>query len=87
MADLPSGQPSIAEGRIALHLGWSHAGRAADDLIRKAVAWTWRVKLALSTERDLFTLSEAADRMAQGFAPDRGRGRRPRGTAARAVSA
>ena len=49
------GKPSVAEGRIALHLGWSHAGRKADDLLRKCVAWTWRVKLSLSTERDLFT--------------------------------
>ncbi len=59
------GKPSIAEGKIALHLGWSHAGRAADDLIRKCVAWTWRVKLALSTERDLFTrLREDAEKVA-----------------------
>ena len=59
------GQPSIAEGKIALHLGWSHAGRAADDLIRKCVAWTWRVKLSLSTERDLFTrLREEAEKVA-----------------------
>ena len=59
------GQPSIAEGRIALHLGWSHQGRAADDLIRKCVAWTWRVKLSLSTERDLFTrLREDAEKVA-----------------------
>ncbi|VTU28805.1 Tex family protein [Variovorax sp. PBL-E5] len=59
------GKPSIAEGRIALHLGWSHAGRPADDLIRKCVAWTWRVKLALSTERDLFTrLREEAEKVA-----------------------
>ncbi|MEJ8853182.1 Tex family protein [Variovorax robiniae] len=59
------GKPSIAEGKIALHLGWSHAGRASDDLIRKAVAWTWRVKLSLSTERDLFTrLREEAEKVA-----------------------
>jgi uncharacterized protein len=59
------GKPSIAEGRIALHLGWSHAGRPADDLLRKCVAWTWRVKLALSTERDLFTrLREDAEKVA-----------------------
>lgn len=59
------GKPSIAEGKIALHLGWSHAGRPADDLIRKCVAWTWRVKLALSTERDLFTrLREEAEKVA-----------------------
>jgi len=59
------GKPSIAEGKIALHLGWSHAARKADDLIRKCVAWTWRVKLALSTERDLFTrLREEAEKVA-----------------------
>jgi uncharacterized protein len=59
------GQPSIAEGRIALHLGWSHAKRPADDLIRKCVAWAWRVKLSLSTERDLFArLREEAERTA-----------------------
>jgi uncharacterized protein len=59
------GKPSMAEGRIAQHLGWSHAGRAADDLIRKCVAWTWRVKLSLSTERDLFArLREDAEKVA-----------------------
>ncbi|WP_026431922.1 Tex family protein [Paracidovorax oryzae] len=59
------GKPSIAEGRIALHLGWSHAGRPADDLLRKCVAWTWRVKLSLSTERDLFSrLREEAEKVA-----------------------
>ncbi len=57
--------PSLAEGRIALHLGWSHQGRAADDLLRKCVAWTWRVKLSLSTERDLFArLREDAEKVA-----------------------
>jgi uncharacterized protein len=60
-----AGQVSLAEGRIALHLGWSHQGRAADDLLRKCVAWTWRVKLSLSTERDLFTrLREDAEQVA-----------------------
>ncbi len=59
------GKPSIAEGKIALHLGWSHAGRKADDLLRKCVAWTWRVKLSLSTERDLFArLREDAEKVA-----------------------
>ncbi len=56
---------SLAEGRIALRLGWSHKGRAGDDLIRKCVAWTWRVKLSLSTERDLFArLREDAEKVA-----------------------
>ena len=60
-----AGQPSLAEGRIALHLGWSHQGRAADDLLRKCVGWTWRVKLSLSIERDLLgRLREAAEQVA-----------------------
>ncbi|MGC4397101.1 Tex family protein [Hydrogenophaga sp. T2] len=59
------GQPSLAEGRIALHLGWRHQGRRADDLLRKCVAWTWRVKLSLSSERDLFArLRESAEAVA-----------------------
>jgi len=59
------GKPSMAEGKIALHLGWSHQGRPADDLLRKCVAWTWRVKLSLSTERDLFArLREDAEKVA-----------------------
>ncbi len=59
------GQPSLAEGRVALHLAWRHQARPADDLIRKCVAWTWRVKLSLSTERDLFArLREEAEAVA-----------------------
>ena len=58
-------KPSLAEGKIAMHLGWSHSARPSDDLIRKCVAWTWRVKLSLSTERDLFTrLREEAEKVA-----------------------
>ena len=56
---------SLAEGRIAQHLGWSHQGRPADDLLRKCVSWTWRVKLSLSTERDLFArLRDEAEKVA-----------------------
>ncbi|WP_394790335.1 Tex family protein [Rhodoferax sp.] len=59
------GKLSLAEGRIAIHLGWSHQARPADDLLRKCVAWTWRVKLSLSTERDLFAkLREDAEKVA-----------------------
>lgn len=59
------GKPTMAEGRIATHLGWSHAKRAADDLIRKTIAWTWKVKLSLSLERDLFSrLREEAEAVA-----------------------
>ena len=62
-----AGKPAVtlAEARIAMLLGWSHLGRPADDLIRKCVAWTWRVKLSLSTERDLFArLRESAEKVA-----------------------
>lgn len=57
--------PTLAEGRIAQFLKWSHQARPADDLIRKCVGWTWRVKLSLSLERDLFgRLREAAEAVA-----------------------
>jgi len=63
--ELVPGQPSLAEGRIARHLGWSHAKRGADDLIRRTVSWTWKVKLSLSLERDLFgRLREDAEKVA-----------------------
>jgi uncharacterized protein len=63
--ELQPGRPGAAEGRIARHLGWAAAGRAGDELIRKTVAWTWKVKLSLSLERDLFTrLREAAEGVA-----------------------
>ena len=67
LGDAPVKGPlvSMAEGKIALHLGWSHKARSADDLIRKCVAWAWRVKLSLSLERDLFTrLREDAEKVA-----------------------
>jgi protein Tex len=56
---------SLAEGRIANHLGWSHQQRKGDELMRKAVSWTWKVKLSMSLERDLFTrLREDAEAVA-----------------------
>ncbi len=56
---------SAAEGRIAQHLGWRHAGREADNLLRRCIAWTWKVKLSLSLERDLFgRLREEAEDVA-----------------------
>jgi uncharacterized protein len=59
------GQPTLAEGRIAHHLGWRHAKRPGDELIRKTVAWTWKVKLSMSLERDLFgRLREEAEKVA-----------------------
>ena len=64
---LPTSAPTLtlAEGRIARHLGWTHSRRAGDELIRKCVAWTWKVKLSLSLERDLFSrLRETAETVA-----------------------
>ena len=56
------GQTGVAELRIARHIGWRHLARPADELLRKCVAWTWKVKLSLSLERDLFArLREAAE--------------------------
>jgi len=56
---------ALAEGRIALHLQWSHQARLSDDLIRKTILWTWRVKLSLSLERDLFArLRDQAEKTA-----------------------
>ncbi|OWQ93374.1 RNA-binding transcriptional accessory protein [Roseateles aquatilis] len=63
--EVVAGQPSLAEGRIARHLGWSHGKRPSDELLRKTVAWTWKVKLSLSLERDLFgRLREEAEKVA-----------------------
>jgi protein Tex len=63
--DVVPGQPTLAEGRIAVHLGWRHGKRPGDELIRKTIAWTWKVKLSLSLERDLFSrLREEAERVA-----------------------
>ena len=63
--ELAPGRPTIAEGRIAVHLAWSHGKRPGDDLIRKCIAWCWKVKLSLSLERDLFSrLREEAERVA-----------------------
>ena len=59
--------PSVAETRIARHLGWRHQGRPGDELMRRTVAWTWKVKLSLAIERDLFArLREAAEAVAIG---------------------
>lgn len=56
---------SPAEQRVAQFVKWSHQSRPADDFIKKCVVWTWRVKLSLSSERDLFgRMREAAESVA-----------------------
>ena len=63
--ELVPGKPTLADGRIAVHLKWSHAKRPGDHLIRKCIAWCWKVELSLSLERDLFNrLREEAERVA-----------------------
>jgi uncharacterized protein len=63
--ELVAGKPGLAEGRIARHLGWTMGTRPGDALIRKTVAWTWKVKLSMSLERDLFArLRESAETVA-----------------------
>ncbi len=55
----------LAEGRIAAHLKWTNQDRPSDALLKKTILWTWRVKLSLSTERDLLTrLREGAETVA-----------------------
>ena len=62
---LAPGALNLAEGRIAQHVGWRHQGRPSDDLLKKCVSWTWRVKLSLSMERDLFArLRDEAEKVA-----------------------
>ncbi len=64
-AQAAAGTLNLAEGRIAQQVGWRHQGRPADDLLKKCVSWTWRVKLSLSTERDLFArLRDEAEKVA-----------------------
>jgi uncharacterized protein len=56
---------SLAIGRIAGHLRWRHQGRAADDFLRKCIDWAWKVKLSLSSERDVLTrVRESAEKVA-----------------------
>lgn len=65
LPELEAGQADPALGRVARHIGWNDAGRAADALIAKAVQWCWRVKLSLSLERDLTNrLREQAEEVA-----------------------
>ena len=58
-------QIPLAEIHVAQALKWRHQNRPADDFLRKCVAWTWKVKLSLSIERELFArLRESAEKTA-----------------------
>ncbi|MEQ9345314.1 MAG: Tex family protein [Thalassospira sp.] len=58
----PRSEQSRAEIMIATHVGIRDQGRAADKWLVDTVRWTWRVKLSLSIELDLFgTLRDSAE--------------------------
>jgi uncharacterized protein len=59
------GKPDAGRGPHRAPPGLEPPARKGDELIRKTVAWTWKVKLSLSLERDLFTrLREEAEAVA-----------------------
>ena len=59
------GSLTVCEGMVASQVQWSHQARAADDWLKRAVSWTWKVKLAPALERDLFArLRESAEEVA-----------------------
>ncbi len=43
-----------AEGVVARHIGLEYAGRAAERWLMEVVRWTWKIKLYLHLELDLF---------------------------------
>jgi len=60
--DRPRTEQGRAEIMISAHVGIADRGRAADKWLVDTVRWTWRVKLSLSIELDLFgTLRDRAE--------------------------
>ncbi|WP_100642616.1 Tex family protein [Alteromonas facilis] len=53
---------SHCEILIAQHLGFQHRNAAADDWLNQVIQWTWRIKLQLHLETELFAaLRERAE--------------------------
>ncbi|RUO56512.1 Tex family protein [Pseudidiomarina homiensis] len=53
---------SYGEQLVADHLGFAPAGRAADAWLQQTIQWTWRIKLLLHMETELFgTVRERAE--------------------------
>lgn len=53
---------SFCESLIANHLNFQHQNRAGDDWFQQVVQWTWRIKLQLHLETELFAaLRETAE--------------------------
>ena len=54
--------PSYCEHIIASHYDIMHRGRAADDFLAQVVQWTWKIKIGLHMETELFSaLRERAE--------------------------
>lgn len=54
--------PSHCEHIIASHYDIMHRGRNADDFLAQVVQWTWKIKIGLHMETELFsTLRERAE--------------------------
>ena len=53
---------SYGEQLIAAHINWQDQGRAADTWMQQTVQWTWRIKILLHMETELFgTVRERAE--------------------------
>ena len=59
---LEDGGRPHCETLISQHLGWQHQQRSADNWIAQVIQWTWKVKIQLHMETELFTaLREKAE--------------------------
>lgn len=57
--------PSHCEHIIASHYAITHRGRSADDFLAQVVQWTWKIKIGLHMETELFSaLRERAEKEA-----------------------
>ena len=57
--------PSHCEHIIASHYSITHRGRSADDFLAQVVQWTWKIKIGLHMETELFSaLRERAEKEA-----------------------
>ncbi|GEA09758.1 RNA-binding transcriptional accessory protein [Alteromonas sp. KUL49] len=57
--------PSHCEHLIAEHYDIKHRNRAADNFLKQVVQWTWKIKIALHMETELFSaLRERAEQEA-----------------------
>src|SRR5690554_5286300 len=53
---------SYGEHLVAAHIGWQDQGRPADTWMQQTVQWTWRIKILLHMETELFgTVRERAE--------------------------